>query len=62
MSTPGADTPKSIGSSDDYSEAEPVIDEATEENMEKVMDSLSFDRYNRQQAGGAHDGLSHIFR
>jgi DNA excision repair protein ERCC-3 len=61
VSTPGAGTPRSIGSSDEYSDAEPVIDAAEEEKVERLLDKLSVDTYSRRQVSG-HDPLSHIFR
>lgn len=61
-STPGPATPRSIGSSDEYSDAQPSEDE--KENMKKTIDNLTMETYKTKKNSTAlatRDSASHHF-
>ncbi|KAI9744285.1 MAG: transcription factor TFIIH complex ERCC-3 subunit [Claussenomyces sp. TS43310] len=58
-STPGPGTPRSIGSSDDFSGEEASETEA--ENIDNAVNKFSIKKFNKTKAAGGRDSASHHF-
>ncbi|TPX18537.1 uncharacterized protein E0L32_011575 [Thyridium curvatum] len=60
VSTPGAETPRSIGSSDEYSDQE-IASESEVENLDKAHGKFSLAGYQRKPKAVGYDAVSHLF-
>jgi len=59
-STPGPGTPRSVGSSDQVSDEDP-ISETEEENLDKAINKFSIESYSKRPKTANRDGLSGYF-
>ncbi|KAI9788663.1 MAG: transcription factor TFIIH complex ERCC-3 subunit [Piccolia ochrophora] len=60
-STPGPGTPRSIGSSDEYSEVEDDLDKGQEENIDRLVQGFSIESHHTKQRKQPKDSASSFF-